>query len=106
MAHGSWSAIKRRYTTRDFRRALRTLLLEFQLQRRHYAGVRRARRLSVSDDLEIQFGPGSRHQPGWINIDLFAPGADYALDLRDVLPFPDNVASLIQSARPGALRLS
>jgi predicted SAM-dependent methyltransferase len=72
-------------------------MAEFKIQRRHRASVKQARRLTPPSDLKIQFGSGSKRQPGWINIDLFAPSADYALDLREEIPFPDNVASLIYS---------
>jgi predicted SAM-dependent methyltransferase len=37
-------------------------------------------------------------KPGWINVDLFAEGADYSLDLREELPFADNSAALIYSS--------
>ncbi len=86
-----------RWTTRGFRHAVRQVLAEFKLQRRHRASVKRARRLAPPADLKIQFGSGSKRQDGWINIDLFAPSADYALDLREEIPFPDNVASFIYS---------
>jgi predicted SAM-dependent methyltransferase len=85
------------YTTGGFRKSVRTLLAELRLQQRHRAGVKRARATPLPADARIQFGSGSKARPGWINIDLFAPDADFALDLREKLPFPDNVASLIHS---------
>lgn len=83
-------------TTRGFRRAARTLLDEFSLQRRHLAGRKRAAALAVPG-AKIQLGSGGNPKAGWINVDLFAGGADVALDLREELPFPSNVASLVYS---------
>lgn len=87
----------RRFTSRGVRKSLRTLLTELRLLRRHRAGVKRARASKLPLDIRIQFGSGSRARPGWANVDLFAAGADFALDLREPLPFPDNVASMIHS---------
>src|ERR671912_1740619 len=81
-------------TTRGFRRATRALLDEFSLQRRHLSGRRRAAALSTPG-AKIQLGSGGNPKPGWINVDLFASGADVALDLREELPFPSNLASLV-----------
>ena len=83
-------------TTRGFRRAARHLIDEFALQRRHLAGRRRAASIA-SPGATIQLGSGGNPKPGWINVDLFATGADVALDLREELPFPSGVASLVYS---------
>jgi predicted SAM-dependent methyltransferase len=83
-------------TTRGFRRAARALLDEFSLQRRHLSGRRRAAALA-RPGAKIQLGSGGNPKPGWINVDLFAQGADIALDLREELPFPSNMASLVYS---------
>ena len=84
------------HTTRGVRRAARTLMEELKLQQRHRAGKKRASTLSV-DGAKIQLGSGGNPKPGWINVDLFAKGADLALDLREELPFPSNVAAFVYS---------
>ena len=45
----------------------------------------------------MQLGSGGNPKAGWINVDLFANGADVALDLREELPFPSNVAAFVYS---------
>ena len=89
----TWVAAR---TTRGFRRAARALLDEFTVQRRHLAGRKRAATI-VSPGARLQLGSGGNPKPGWINVDLFANGADVALDLREELPFPSNVASFVYS---------
>ena len=83
-------------TTRGFRRAARALLDEFTVQRRHLANRKRAAKLA-SPGARIQLGSGGNPKPGWINVDLFASGADVALDLREELPFPSDIASFVYS---------
>ena len=83
-------------TTRGVRRAAKALMEELRLQQRHLAGKRRAAALPV-DGARIQLGSGGNPKPGWINVDLFAKGADLALDLREELPFPTNAAAFVYS---------
>jgi predicted SAM-dependent methyltransferase len=83
-------------TTRGFRRAARQLFDEFRVQRRHLSGRRRAAAIATPE-ARIQLGCGGNPKPGWINVDLFAAGADIALDLREELPFPSNIASFVYS---------
>jgi predicted SAM-dependent methyltransferase len=83
-------------TTRGFRKAARTLVDEFALQRRHIAGRKRAASIS-SPGARIQLGSGGNPKPGWVNVDLFAKDADLALDLREELPFGSNLASFVYS---------
>lgn len=89
----AWLAAR---TTRGFRRAARALVDEFALQRRHLSGRRRAASIAAPG-ARLQLGSGGNPKPGWINVDLFATGADVALDLREELPFPSNVASFVYS---------
>jgi predicted SAM-dependent methyltransferase len=93
--HG-WRAFITTRTTRGFRRAVWTLFDEARIQRRHFAGRRRAVALTAPG-ARIQLGSGGNPKRGWINVDLFARGADVALDLREELPFPDNIAAFVYS---------
>ncbi len=78
--------------------AVRRLIFELRAQRRSLDGVRRLRRITPPYNYKLQLGSGSLSRLGWINVDLFAEGADYSLDLREDLPFPDNSAAVIYSA--------
>jgi predicted SAM-dependent methyltransferase len=62
----------------------------------HSRGVSKARALDFHTDLKLNLGCGRKPKPGWINIDLNAE-ADFTLDLRKSLPFPDNSCSIIYS---------
>jgi predicted SAM-dependent methyltransferase len=84
-------------TSRGVRRALNALWEELKLVPRHRAAVRKARRHNHHGEIKLQLGSGSQPKQGWINIDLFAPTADLALDVREDLPFPDNSVTLIYS---------
>jgi SAM-dependent methyltransferase len=84
--------------TLGFKRALAEVGREWKVQRRHEQGFRRARAAySQSRDLKLHVGCGSNYKEGWVNIDLFNPTADVALDLRERFPFADNSVSLIYS---------
>jgi predicted SAM-dependent methyltransferase len=86
-----------RSLTRGTKRALAALAGELRLQRRHRAGVRRARALAGNRPLKLHLGCGSNRKPGWVNVDLFNPSADVALDLRERLPFDDGTVAEIHS---------
>ncbi len=73
--------------------AIRQLIAEFCLQRRHRAAVVKARKLV--GPLKLHIGSGSNIKSGWINIDLFEPSADLALDVREPWPFRDGSTELI-----------
>jgi predicted SAM-dependent methyltransferase len=83
--------------TRGTKRALANLAAEWRLVRRHRTGVRRARALAGRESLKLHLGCGSNRKPGWVNVDLFNPAADIALDLREPLPFGDGTVSEIYS---------
>ena len=83
-------------TTRGTRHAVRALLNELRLQRRHRAALRGARRYRGKVGLKLQLGSGPNPKPGWVNIDLFCP-ADLSLDIRETLPFDDSSCSVIYS---------
>jgi predicted SAM-dependent methyltransferase len=87
----------RRRTTYGFRRALAATRQELQLMRRHRHGLKRARTLPLDGDTRLQLGCGDQPKPGWINVDLYNPHADVALDLREDLPFPSNSIAFIYS---------
>lgn len=70
-----------------YRRALRQARFELRVRRRHKAGVKAARRYGAGIRLHLACGPNAK--PGWVNVDLEHPTADFALDLREPLPFRD-----------------
>lgn len=90
-------ALLRQQTTVGLRRAAGQLVEEFRIMRRHRSGIASARRRQLPANARVQLGCGGQPKPGWINVDLFNPAADVALDLREDLPFPDNSIALIYS---------
>ena len=75
--------------------ALRQLLFEVQVARRHRAGFRQAQ-LRVGDPpRRLNLACGHINKAGWLNVDLFSPAADVRLDLRRPFPFPDDSADYI-----------
>ena len=84
--------------TVGFKRALGELSREWTMQRKHLRGSRKARTAYAgAKHLKLHVGCGSNYKPGWVNIDLFNPTADVALDLRERFPFADESVSLIYS---------
>lgn len=79
------------------KRAIRNALDEFAIQRRHHASVKRVKQLSANSQLKLNVGCGKNIKSGWINIDLFSKAADFHLDVREDLPFPDEAASFVYS---------
>jgi predicted SAM-dependent methyltransferase len=68
------------------------------MQWKHQQGWRKARaKYAAASNLKLHVGCGSNYKQGWVNIDLFNPTADVALDLRERLPFSDESVSLIYS---------
>lgn len=87
-----------RHLTVGVKRAAAELAREWRVMRRHRAGVRKLRRLSIEPgNLKLNLGCGPNPRPGWLNIDLFNPVADVSLDFREPLPLPDNSAMLAYS---------
>jgi predicted SAM-dependent methyltransferase len=81
-------AAARRHLSAGLADALQSTISEYATQRRHRAGVRLVhRRYADSQGLRLHLGCGPNYKPGWVNIDLFSPGADIELDLREALPF-------------------
>jgi predicted SAM-dependent methyltransferase len=83
-------------TSPHLRKALGDVRMEFVVQRRHRAGVKRARQLARIRPLRLNLGSGFRPKTGWINVDL-GDGSDVALDLREKLPFDDDTVECIYS---------
>jgi predicted SAM-dependent methyltransferase len=76
--------------------ALRQLALELRIARIHRASSRKARRLGADGVLiSVNMASGFHPKRGWINVDLFAPDADFRLDLRRPLPFRDGSARYV-----------
>jgi len=85
------------HTTKGFRQACGESWAELKVQHRHFAAVRKAQRLRNASELKLNLACGPCTKPGWINVDLNAPGADLRLDLREKLPFPDASVSFVYS---------
>jgi predicted SAM-dependent methyltransferase len=68
-----------------YRRVLVQARSELRVRRRHRAAVKAASRYGAGIRLHLACGPNTK--PGWVNVDLFHPAADLALDLREPLPF-------------------
>lgn len=77
--------------------ALRDAWSELRTQRLHQRGKRAAKRLATHRRLKLNLGCGQNIKPGWVNVDLYEPKADLALDLRQCLPFADNSAEIVYS---------
>ena len=77
-------------------KAIRLLGKEIMLYRLHRAGVKRAKAYAEKRGLKLNIGCGPNRKEGWINIDL-SPGAEFALDMRERIPFPDGSAIIIYS---------
>jgi predicted SAM-dependent methyltransferase len=79
------------------RASLRLVRDEIGLYRRHRKGIRKAIAYAGQTDLKLNIGCGPNQKVGWLNIDLFDPRADLALDMREAMPFHDNAVAIIYS---------
>ena len=60
------------------------------------ASCRQAPRFeTASGPCRLHLACGDHGKTGWINVDLFGPGADLRLDLREPLPFSSNTITEI-----------
>src|SRR4051812_26234397 len=79
------------------RASLRLVRDEVSLYRRHRKGVKKAIAHAGQKNLKLNIGCGPNLKTGWINIDLFDPRADLALDMREPMPFRTNSVAIIYS---------
>ena len=70
---------------------------EVVIYQRHRRGVWSARKYASAKSLKLNFGCGPNLKPGWLNIDIDAPGADLTLDVRKTIPLADGSAQTIYS---------
>ena len=90
-------ALRRTPTTAGVRRSLATLKRELDFAERHQRSVATIRALGRPDlRYKLNLGCGPKVKPGWLNIDAH-PDADFALDLRESLPFADESCEMIYS---------
>lgn len=75
--------------SRGLRNALRVVAREWRIQRLHRASLADAATLLGPPPVRLNLACGHHPKAGWINVDLFGPGADLRLDLREPMPFPD-----------------
>jgi predicted SAM-dependent methyltransferase len=79
------------------RAALRLLRDEIGMYQHHRKGIKKASNYTRETNLKLNIGCGPNLKVGWLNIDLFSPQADLALDMREAMPFRDNSAIIIYS---------
>jgi predicted SAM-dependent methyltransferase len=79
------------------RAALRLVRDEIGLYQRHRKGIKKAVTYAEQTNLKLNIGCGPNLKIGWLNIDLFNPRADLALDMREPVLFRDNTATIIYS---------
>jgi predicted SAM-dependent methyltransferase len=87
----------RRHSTRGFTEAAIQARDEWRLCSLHRKELRKAPKFLSSVPVKLNLGCGPNRKQGWVNIDLFDPGADLRLDLREEWPFPDACVSNIYS---------
>lgn len=86
--------VSRYFLPRGLRRLWRPLAAELKLFARTWLNVLlpqrlwRYRRFLRQPHKRLHVGSGSKHFPGWINLDM-NPKGDFTLDLREGLPFAD-----------------
>jgi predicted SAM-dependent methyltransferase len=77
--------------------AVRLLRDEVRMYQRHRKGSKKASKYNAETNLKLNIGCGPNRKSGWLNIDLFSPRADLALDMREAIPFRGNSAAIIYS---------
>jgi predicted SAM-dependent methyltransferase len=83
-----------RLFTSGIKHSFFNLAIELRIWLRHQKGIFHARRLPAARLDKLHLGCGPNIKSGWLNIDL-SHRADLKLDLREPLPFPDNIFSII-----------
>ena len=97
----------RTHTSKGFLEAILNAKQEWRISRLHRSELKKVGPFLQRREKKVNLGCGPNPKPGWINIDLFDPGADLRLDLREKWPFADSQhQSHLQRARVRALRNS
>ncbi|MHB8520750.1 MAG: class I SAM-dependent methyltransferase [Limisphaerales bacterium] len=77
--------------------ALRSARLEWRIARAWPSWAKRLQLLADKRALKLNLGCGNNPKPGWVNIDLFSPHADFRYDVRRSFPLRDNSCAYIYS---------
>ncbi|MBI4325124.1 MAG: methyltransferase domain-containing protein [Chloroflexi bacterium] len=76
---------------------LRVAWLEWRIARALPGWAKRLQLLADKRSLKLNLGCGNNPKPGWVNIDLFNPHADFCYDVRRAFPLPDTSCAFIYS---------
>ena len=87
----------RAHTSKGFLEAILNAKQEWRISRLHRSELKKLGPFLQRREKKVNLGCGPNPKPGWINIDLFDPGADLRLDLREKWPFADGSISHIYS---------
>ena len=96
-AYQLFADASRAHTSKGFLEAILNAKQEWRISRLHRSELKKLGPFLQRREKKVNLGCGPNPKPGWINIDLFDPGADLRLDLREKWPFADSSVSHIYS---------